>query len=140
MNYKKIFSDLVEDVDDFFYRLRCHITPHFGRFNCVKIRTLGPTWTDRSEVLPHMIMTIAEDYITKELQGGPKRCTQSDQEIADIVHWWKTVYLVHRPIMRLPHMSQHDWGKLLSEYENKKEKELTRKCMRLVELRGRMWV
>ncbi len=50
------------------YCLKCFL---WHRYTTYKPRTLGHTWCDRSELIPHMIFEILSQFIDKECDPGP---------------------------------------------------------------------
>ena len=89
------------------YRLKCW----FKRYTTIKPRSLGHTWQDRCELLPHMMFEILSQFIEEECSSGivewygdfghkitvdGKKKYVRD-EMQDIYDWWHQEYLIHYP-------------------------------------------
>lgn len=78
------------------YYIKCLI---WRRYNRISIKTLPPTWLDRTEVLPHAIFQILDDFIKEECSPGCVDWNSDDEhrntlaEWKDHLAWWKDVYL-----------------------------------------------
>ena len=86
------------------YRIKCFC---WHRYTTVKPRYLDHTWTDRCEVLPHMMFEILSEFIERECQPeyiewygeygrkiGDKYVRDEMQELYD---WWHRVYQKQYP-------------------------------------------
>jgi hypothetical protein len=72
------------------YYWRCRL---FHPCNVVKVKTLGPTWVDRDELLLHACFQILVDFVEGEKLRSDKlgwgKKERVEEEIEDLYHWWK---------------------------------------------------
>jgi len=83
-------------IQNALYYIKCYF---FKKYNRITVKTLPPTWTDRSEFLPHVMFQILDDFVKKEAipglvdwDGTPEHRAARDK-MDELLDWWKNVYL-----------------------------------------------
>lgn len=87
-------------VHERWYGFKCR---WLKKYNRLHIRTLPPTWTDRSDMLPHAMFQILTDFIDKEkpfeyFDTEDKYHRNEWQELKGLYDWWHSVYLKFDPM------------------------------------------
>lgn len=153
-------------LHDWWYWLKCRL---WHRHNVVRIRTLPPTWNDRVDVLPHAMFQVLSDFINLECPYEHFDIENSHHkaewaEIREHYDWWHNVALKFDAWHDWDSSKATPWENQFApsddgltmtlaeptEYERTQhaiiwqreadmEAELTRRLIRLVELRGMYW-
>lgn len=96
----------------------------WDRHNVLKIRTLPPTWNDRSEKMVHAMFQILVDFIDQECSPG---CVDWDghpsdkavmDEMLDHKKWWQEVAQQHDDYAGLGEPPEWDMFTPECEYES----------------------
>jgi len=161
--YLKHYRGRCQYLKELVYILNCWILP-WRRYNVVRVRSLPPTWCDRSHILPMVMMQVLTDFVERELYVCGSTRPEEDELKSHYV-WFHENYLKADPwvgykeaVVACPKGSKCGWepdeaGMLLveacethtramnevTEKEKALEDELNKRCLRVFELREFMW-
>lgn len=156
---------LLRKIHDFWYYIKCVL---WHKYNTVKARTLPPTWNDRDNLLVHTMFQILEDYVKRESHiiewNSDAKHKKARKEMDELLDWWHNIYLkfdeseglefdwekegwdnqfidLGNGMIEMKPLSESDREKynIVHEREKQIEKELEKRLIRIIKLRGYLW-
>ena len=122
------------------YNIKCFA---WKRYTTVKPRTLGHTWCDKTNLIPHVLFEMLCDFVETELRNGrinwdafeDQAAARDEMEI--LYTWWTETYQEDYPFC-LPD-KEYDVIENVLEVEVAYQQLLLEKCKRIIELSPYMW-
>lgn len=113
------------------YRVKCGL---WHKYTTIKPRTLGHTYVDKSELIPHLIFECLCRFVENQIDDvdwtWSLQQREARQTFMDAYEWWNNVYLKF--------LHEED-PKIWVEQQQRMEQELTEWCIKVLKYREDMW-